>query len=234
MRVVALISGGKDSMLAAHEVAEEHDLVGILGIIPARSDSYMFHSVNLHMLDTIAHCMALPIMKIEVSGKEEVEVEELAERLAGIDADAICIGGIESEYQKKRFEKVCKRAGLKMLAPLWRRDVEEIMEKVVNNFDAIIVSVSAMGLDESFLCRKIDEKCLEDLRGLSKKYKIHLAGEGGEYETLVLDAPLYKRKIVVKKVEKHWDGMRGYCRIARFTTVAKPISYFSKSKNGKI
>ncbi len=234
MRVVALISGGKDSMLAAHEVAEEHDLVGILGIIPARSDSYMFHSVNLHMLDVIATCMNLPITKIEVSGEEEVEVDELAERLAGIDADAICIGGIESEYQKRRFEKVCKRAGLRMLAPLWKRDVEELMEKVVSSFDTIIVSVSAMGLDESFLCRKIDKKCLEDLKELNRKYKIHLAGEGGEYETLVLDAPLYRRKIVVKSVEKHWDGVRGYCRVTRFTTVAKPISYFSKSTNGKI
>lgn len=234
MRVVALISGGKDSMLAAHEVAEEHDLIGILGIFPARSDSYMFHSVNLHMLEVIAKCMALPLTKIEVSGEEEVEVEELAEKLADIDADAICIGGIESEYQKRRFEKVCKRAGLKMLAPLWKRDVEEIMEKVVNSFDAIIVSVSAMGLDESFLCRRIDRKCLEELKELNKKYKIHLAGEGGEYETLVLDAPLYREKIVVKSVEKHWDGIRGYCRVTRFTIVAKPISHFSKTENEKI
>lgn len=234
MRVVALISGGKDSMLAAHKVAEEHELTGLLGIIPARSDSYMFHTVNLHMLDVIAECMELPITKIDVSGEEELEVTELAEKLDSIDADAICIGGIESEYQRKRFEKVCRASGLEMLAPLWGMDVEEIMREVVNRFDVMIVSVSAMGLDESFLGRRIDEKCLEDLRELNRKYRIHLAGEGGEYETLVLDAPLYRKRIIVDRIEKWWDGMRGYCKVTEFTTVAKPISYFSKVKNGKI
>lgn len=209
MRVIALISGGKDSMLALHEVAKEHEIAGLIGIFPENPDSYMFHSVNLHLLDAIADCLGFPITKVRVSGIEEKEVEELTEQIRNLDADALCIGGIESNYQKKRFERVCRRAGLKLLSPLWKRDVEEIMEKVVKDFESIIVSVSAMGLDESFLGRKIDEECLKELKELSRKYKIHLAGEGGEYETLVLDAPLYKKKIRILRAKKVWDGIRG-------------------------
>ncbi|WP_456469040.1 diphthine--ammonia ligase [Archaeoglobus sp.] len=223
MKVLALISGGKDSMLALHEVAEEHEIVGLLGIIPENTDSYMFHSVNLQMLDVIADCLEIPITKLKVSGIEEVEVEEVAEQIRDIEADALCIGGIESSYQKKRFEKVCKMAGMELIAPLWERDVEEIMEKVVKNFETIIVSVSAMGLDKSFLGRRIDEKCFNGLKELNKKYKIHLAGEGGEYETLVLDAPLYKKRIKILSAKKVWDGMRGYYLIEGFSKISKDL-----------
>ncbi|WP_202320079.1 diphthine--ammonia ligase [Archaeoglobus neptunius] len=227
MRVVALISGGKDSMLALHEVAREHEVVGLLSIHPDNTDSYMFHSVNLHMLDAIAASLNLPLTKLKVSGIEEIEVEELADQVKGIEADALCIGGIESNYQKKRFEKICDAAGLELLAPLWKRSPEDIMFRVARDFEAIIVSVSAMGLNETYLGRKIDEKCVSDLLELNRKYKIHVAGEGGEFETLVLDAPLYRHKIVVNRARKIWDGMRGYYFIESY-------SKFSKSPNGKI
>ena len=229
MKVLALISGGKDSMLALHEIAEEHEIVGLLGVIPHNDDSYMFHSVNLHMLDVIADCMGLPITKITVSGMEEIEVYEVAEQLKDIEADAMCVGGIESSYQKKRFKKICKIAGMKLISPLWGRSAERIMEKVAKDFEAIIVSVSAMGLEDKSLGKRIDEECLEELKKLNKRYGIHLAGEGREFETLVLDAPLYKRKIVVLESEKIWDGMSGTYIIKKFTTLQKPFSKNSKA-----
>ncbi len=221
MKVLALISGGKDSMLALHEVAEEHEIVGLLGIVPEKDDSYMFHSVNLHLLDAIADCLKIPITKIRVSGVKEVEVKELAEQIEGIDADALCIGGIESSYQKRRFERVCEKVGMKLIAPLWKRDAEGIMKRVVEEFDTIIVSVSAMGLNESFLGRKIDEECFNDLKKVHEKYKIHLAGEGGEYETLVLDAPLYRKRIKILRGKKFWDGVRGYYIVEDFSKISK-------------
>lgn len=223
MRVLALISGGKDSMLALHEVAEEHEIAGLLGIVPEKADSYMFHSVNLHLLDAIADCLEIPITKVKVSGVEEVEVRELAEQIKGIDADALCIGGIESNYQKRRFERICEKIGMKLVAPLWKREVEKIMKKVVKEFETIIVSVSAMGLDESFLGRKIDEECFNALKKVHEKYKIHLAGEGGEYETLVLDAPLYKKRIKILRGKKVWDGVRGYYLVEDFSKISKSL-----------
>jgi predicted ATP pyrophosphatase (TIGR00289 family) len=221
MRVAALISGGKDSMLAAHEIAESHELITLIGVIPERDDSYMFHTVNLHMLDAVAECMDLPMIKIRVSGEEEREVDELISSLKELDVDAVCVGGIESQYQKNRFERVCKRLGLKLIAPLWKVDPEELMSKVISNFEVIIVGVFAMGLDETFLGRKIDGQCLIDLKEIKRKYKIHIAGEGGEYETLVLDAPLYKKKIEIISAEKVYSGMSGYLRIKEYSLVKK-------------
>ncbi|MEM3698321.1 MAG: TIGR00289 family protein, partial [Archaeoglobaceae archaeon] len=66
-----------------------------------------------------------------------------------------------------------------------------------------------------------DEKCVEDLKKVAKRTGINLAGEGGEYETLVLDAPLYRRRIVVKEVEKRWEKVRGIALVKKFEKIEK-------------
>ena len=95
------------------------------------------------------------------------------------------------------------------------------MYEVAEKFEAIIVSVAARGLDESFLGRRIGERCIEDLKKVREKYMIHLAGEGGEYETLVLDAPLYFERIVIEAARKVWKGSWGYMIIDEFRRVEK-------------
>ena len=216
MKVAALISGGKDSMLALHKATEKYNVVCLVGVIPENPDSFMFHTPNLHMLDAIASSIGLPIYKVPTSGEKEKEVDDLINALKHLRIDGIVIGGIESEYQRKRFEKIANELGIEMIAPLWRMDPIMIMKEVAEKFEAIIVKTSAMGLDESWLGRTIDEKLINDLIKLNKKYKIHIAGEGGEFETLVLNAPLYKKRIVVEEYKKIVDGSVGILEVTRF------------------
>ncbi len=221
MRLAALISGGKDSMLALHLAAERHDVVCLVTAMPDNPDSYMFHTPNLHIVDAIARCLEMPLLKIPVSGEEEREVEELREGIECLKVDGLVIGGMQSEYQRKRFADICEKLGLEMVAPLWGKDAEWIMEKVAESFDAIFVKVAAYGLDERWLGRKIDGKAIVDLKELNRKYGIHVAGEGGEFETLVLDAPLYRRKIAVKDATPTWFGDSGVYVIDEFEIVDK-------------
>jgi diphthamide synthase (EF-2-diphthine--ammonia ligase) len=63
-----------------------------------------------------------------------------------------------------------------------------------DNMNAILIKVCTMGLDETDLLISIAD--LKDkLFMLEKKYQINVCGEGGEFETLTLDCPLYKKKI---------------------------------------
>ncbi len=197
MKLAAFISGGKDSMLALHKASEKHEVVCLVTVKPANPDSYMFHTVNVDLVDYIAICLEKPLYKIFVSGEKEKEVEEVAKALENLNVDGIVIGGIESEYQRRRFKKICEENGLKMFAPLWKKNPEDIVREVAEKFEAIIVKVSAEGLDEKWLGRRIDSKAVEELMELSKRYGIHPAGEGGEFETLVLNAPLYKKKLKI-------------------------------------
>lgn len=217
MRVAALISGGKDSMLALHKVSEDNEISFLISVIPEREDSWMFHTACLNMVDAVAECLDLPLKKIFVSGEKDKEIRELTDGLEDLDVDAICVGVIESNYQYGRFAKVCEKLDLKLLTPLWKVDQVKVLREVAEKFEAVIVSVSAEGLDKSFLGRKIDFSLIEKIL----KLRINPAGEGGEYETLVLDAPLYKKKILLEDLDVVWKNFYGKIIIKNFKLKSK-------------
>jgi diphthine-ammonia ligase len=96
--------------------------------------------------------------------------------------------------------------------------MEEIIEL---GFDVVITSVSAEGLDESWLGRKIDSELLDDIIVLNKKYGMHMAFEGGEAETLVLDCPIFKKRIKILESSNIWDRDNGYLLITKAVLVDK-------------
>jgi len=203
-------------MVALHKAAEKHKIVCLVGVIPENPDSYMFHTYNLHLLDAISSCLQMPIFKISTPGVKEIEVEDLQIQLELLRIDGIVIGGIESKYQRNRFKKVCENLDIELIAPLWHMDVIDLMEEVIREYNAIIVSVSAMGLDERFLGRKVDDKVLSELKTLNEIYGVHIAGEGGEYETLVLDAPLFRKEIIITNSRILWRGDSGNFEVTDF------------------
>lgn len=208
MRLVTLFSGGKDSTYALYLASKEHEIKYLVSIISENPESYMFHTQNIELTKLQAKAMKLPIITKMTKGEKEKELKDLRDVLATIrnDIDGIVCGAIESEYQKSRVVRICEELGLKFLAPLWKRDPLLLLKGMLNaGFKIMIVAVGAAGLTKEWLGRIIDEKCLADLIELNKKYKIHLAGEGGEFETFVLDCPLFKERIEVKDYEKIWD-----------------------------
>jgi len=65
-------------------------------------------------------------------------------------------------------------------------------------FKVIITGVFAYPFDKSWLGRKINKQFIKEITELHKKYKINPAGEGGEFETFVLDCPLFKKPLKIK------------------------------------
>jgi diphthine-ammonia ligase len=50
---------------------------------------------------------------------------------------------------------------------------------------------------------------------LENKQKINPIGEWGEYHTLVLDCPIYKKRINILKSEIKWEKTKGYVVIKK-------------------
>jgi len=124
--------------------------------------------------------------------------------------DGLVHGGISSEFQKKRFENICKENDLNILTPLWKMNPKEYMNDLIDSgFKFILTSVSSDGLDEIWLGKIITISDLSKLSELSDKYGFNLNFEGGEAETFVVDCPLYSHSIQITKSEKIWDGYRG-------------------------
>jgi len=223
LRLAALISGGKDGMLALHHaVWEGHEVAYLVSMLPGREDSWMFHVPNVHLTPLIAEALGIPLVSRRTSGLKEEELEDLRAVLADLDIDGVVSGAVRSRYQKERIDRICHQLGLVSYAPLWGRDELSILRELLDEgFEVIFVGVFAEGLDGSWLGRRLDEKALEDLLALREQYGISLVGEGGEYETLVLDAPLYKSRLELVNYEACWDGYTGVLKVLSARLVPK-------------
>ncbi len=216
MKLAALISGGKDSSFAIVKAFQEgHEVTHLVTIKPANPDSYMFHSANIHLTEMISQACGIPLISETSSGEKEKELDDLKKALSRVKVDGVAAGAIESEYQTSRVRRICEEMGFTMYAPLWHHEPESLLREMIKCMDIRMVKVAAAGMDESWLGRRFDEKMIEDLKALNRKYRIHIAGEGGEYETLVLDAPYYRKRINLLEVEKAWMGDYGVMKIIR-------------------
>ncbi|MEN4005833.1 MAG: TIGR00289 family protein [Methanobacteriaceae archaeon] len=215
MKVAVLFSGGKDSTMAYYKAREEgHEVKYLVSLISDNPASYMFHVANIHITELLAESLGVPLIRKTTNGIKEEELEDLTSVLRDLKnegIEGIYSGALHSVYQKSRIESICSEIGLKSCAPLWHRDPEEYMMEIIElGFEVIITSVSAEGLDKSWLGRKIDLSVLDEIIDLNKRYGIHTAFEGGEAETLVLDGPLFKRKIKIVDFEVIWERDSGY------------------------
>ena len=125
-------------------------------------------------------------------------------------------GAIESVYQAERVQRICHHLGLWCFNPLWKHDQKELLEELLRKgFKVIISGVFAYPLDEKWLGKQIDPALIERLVDLQQKYGISPSGEGGEIETTVLDAPIFKKKIEILDFSVEAKGNSGVFKIKR-------------------
>lgn len=203
MRTAILFSGGKDSTFALFKEYKNHEIVCLISLFPKTSESYMFHYPNIKLVKYQAEALQLPILIEKTEAKKEEELKDLEiilkKAIKKYKIQALISGALASNYQKSRIDNLCKKLNIKSIAPLWKINPKNYLKQLIKNkFEVIITGVSADGLNESYLGRKIDNKLIEDF----KKLDINPAGEGGEYETFVLNCPLFKNKLKIKKQKK--------------------------------
>lgn len=225
MRVAVLVTGGKDSALALHRTLKQgHEVKHLVTMLPQREDSWMFHFPNIRLTDLFAEAAELPLIKAETTGVKEKELEDLKRLLETLDVDGVVSGAISSQYQKKRIDKICQELNLKSIAPLWQESPIKLLKELIKlNFETVIIGVYALGFDKSWLGRKFNSTTLSDLIKLNEKYKVSLVGDGGEYETLVLDAPFFKKKIQLLQTEKVWEDHSGYLLVKKAVLLDKNV-----------
>jgi len=217
VRAAALFSGGKDSsysiLLAEESGIEVTDLI----IVRPERDSMMFHYPCIEAAEIAAELMGKKHVTVEVSRESEEEMREVGDVLKSLGAEVLVSGAIASSYQKRRIERLCDSLGIQSFTPLWGRDPFEVLEEMLKRgFEIMIIGCFAEGMSKDFLGRVIDEEFLNLLRELNRNYKIHPAGEGGEFETLVLSAPHMKGRLKVD-YDIFWRGDSGYVILKEIT-----------------
>ena len=208
MKVCALVSGGKDSLMAAYKASKEHQLVCLVAMKSRNPESYMFHIPNIELVKVQADVMGLPLIFWETEGIKEEELEDLKKAIeiakTKYKIEGVVSGAIASKYQKERVDKICKDLGLQSIAPLWQTGIEVYIRELLRDFEIIITGIAADGLTKDDLGKKFDMVFTDKL----KKLKVNLVGEGGEFETFVLNCPLFKKKIKIEEAEKKMENER--------------------------
>lgn len=216
MKLGVLFSGGKDSALAMAIAKQYHYKIScLISIFSKNPYSYMFHTPSIKQVKKQAEVLNTPIIFKKTKGKKEYELRALKraiiEAIKKYSIQGVVTGAVESVYQATRVQKICNSLGIECFNPLWQRNQLEILKDIIKKkFEVIITSVAAYPLNNSWLGRKIDNRFLKEIEQLNKKFKISPSGEGGEFETFVLNCPLFKRKlkIIKKKILSYNNSYR--------------------------
>jgi|FLOH01.1.fsa_nt_gi diphthine-ammonia ligase len=205
VKLGALISTGKDSIYAAHTMLRQnYSIECFITINSENPDSYMFHTPTINLAKLQAKAMNTPLIIHKTKGEKEKELDDMecaikiAKEKYGIEG--IVTGALFSNYQRERVEKVCDKLSLKIFHPLWHINQETEMREIVREgFKFIISKIAADGLSTKWLNKIITQKDIDKLVELKEKIGFNVAGEGGEFESLVLDGPGFEKKIVLEK-----------------------------------
>ncbi len=214
MRLGVLFSGGKDSTFALHKAAEKEEIACLITVLSKNKESFMFHTPNINLTALQAEALGLPLITKVTEGKKEEELADLqdaiAEAIKRFHIVGLVTGAVESVYQSKRIQRICDNLGISCINPLWKKNQKELLEELVaKRFQVIISGIFAYPLDESWLGKEINKDVIDRLVVLSKQYGISIAGEGGEIETTVLDAPLFHKKIKILDYSTQSSGNCG-------------------------
>ena len=154
--------------------------------------------------------MGIDWVPVKTQGEQELEIDDLQNALSKLDLDGIVAGALRSDYQKTRLERMCERLGIHSFTPLWHQPELIHMRGLVDNgFKVMITGIAADGLGEGWLGKVLDSDSLEKLEQLAAKYRFHIDGEGGEYETLVVGGPHMPTDLDIE-FSMHFDGVRGH------------------------
>jgi diphthine-ammonia ligase len=226
MLLGVLFSGGKDSNLALHLASEKETVACLITVVSKNKESYMFHTPNIDVTALQAQALGLPLVSVVTEGKKEEELTDLeraiAEAKGRFGIEGVVTGAVESVYQASRVQRICNNLDLWCFNPLWKHDQKALLETLIaKQFQVIISGVFAYPLDEKWLGKQLDPQVIARLVELQGKYGISPSGEGGEIETTVLDAPMFKQKIIIAGSAVEWRGSSGVYVIKEARLVPK-------------
>jgi len=212
MKLGVLFSGGKDSCYSAYLAKKQgNELTCLITLHSKNPDSYMFHTPSIKKTQKQAQVMNIPLLIHKTQGIKEKELKDLKKAIkTAIEKyhiKGIVTGALHSEYQASRIQKICDDLNIKCINPLWHmKEIEYLKSLIKDKFKILIIGVAAYPLNQNWLGRLINKKFIEDVKELKDKYKIHPAGEGGEFETFVLNCPLFSKELKLKDKQVSGKG----------------------------
>lgn len=206
MKVFVSWSGGKDCSYARY-LAEQSGLEvkSLLNMVSEDGKISWSHNMPTAILEAQSQAMGIPLLQHRTNQADyEAEFRNAIGILKKQGITGGVFGDIDFEPHREWVTRVCRDAGVEPLLPLWGMSQDKIINDfVATGHKAKVVVTNAEFLGEEWLGRMVNKGFIADLKKLEKSKNITLCGEAGEYHTLVIDGPLFKKKMVVRETSKN-------------------------------
>ena len=202
MKVIASWSGGKDSCFACYKaLARGYEVSYLLNFMSREFRRVSFHGTRAHLISCQAEAIGIPLAQYTVLPDMALYEQRFRKAVSGLKrkgAEGMVFGTIYVQEHKDWIERVCREIGITPILPLWSMTPEYVLRDFAQaGFEAIVVSAKADIFGEDWTGRRIDRSFLSDLKKLGQEKEVDVCGEQGEYHTLVLDGPLFRKRMQV-------------------------------------
>lgn len=193
-------SGGKDSCFACYlALAQGYKVTHLVNFISREFRRVSFHGTRAHLIRRQAEVISIPLAQYAVPPDMSLYEQTFKKAVSALKrrgAEAMVFGDIYLQEHRDWVERVCAEIGLTPILPLWGRETEGLMKEFIEaGFEAVVISAKADIFGEEWLGRRIDHSFLTDVKHLAQTKDVDICGEKGEYHTVVLDGPLFGKRI---------------------------------------
>ena len=203
-----LWTGGKDSALAHYEASLAGYAITRLVTFAPENPGFLAHP--LKVMQYQAQALGLPHEVIQVSEPYDKNYTAAISALHDKQRiDVLVTGDIaEVDHQPNWIRECSAGTGVEVVTPVWDYDREALLRRLISaDFKVIFSCVKSPWLTASWLGREITRETIEELRMLNASTGLDLCGENGEFHTITLDAPLFRRRITISYQAASKDEM---------------------------
>ncbi|MGH7246340.1 MAG: diphthine--ammonia ligase [Nitrosotalea sp.] len=200
-KVIATWSGGKDSCFATYKTIQQgYEVAYIANTISEDYKRVRFHGLLADIIQKQADSIGIPLLQKETTPKDyEKEFKQNLERGISKEIKGIVFGDIHLKDCLTWATRLCDDLGVQIIEPLWHMKQKDILQEFIKaGFEAIIVSTQSNILGKEWIGRKIDKQFIKEIEKLKD---IDMCGENGEYHSLVINGPLFKKRLKIEKSE---------------------------------
>lgn len=211
-QVFASWSGGKDCCLACYRATTNGLKVRYLAnTVTEDGKRSCSHGLSADVIRVQSQAIGIPLVQRRTTPDTyETEFKNMLRNFKLEAVEGGVFGDIDFNEHREWIERVCNDVEITPHLPLWGMSQDKILREFINlGFEAVVIATKADLLGEEWLGKRIDLNFIRDLEELKEIKSITLCGEAGEYHTLVIDGPLFQKRVEIRDAQKvfrdeHW------------------------------
>ena len=210
-------SGGKDSCLACYRAIADGMKVRYLANTVSEDGKRSFsHGLSAGVIKVQSQAMGIPLVQRRTNQNNyEAEFKNMLRTFKQEGIEGGVFGDIDFEEHRQWVERVCQDVAVTPHLPLWGENQNKVLKDFIDaGFESVIIATKADMIEEEWLGRRLDTDFISYLDELKKTKDVTPCGEAGEYHTLVVDGPLFKKRIEILESKKVLRNERWFLEIS--------------------